>query len=241
MEPNASNVKTFYNNFAEKQRSIGINERLLGLCHRLEKHLKKRNKELQILELGCGIGDFSRLILKKFKPSLLEGIDISDKSVAMAAKDLPQARFSALDITIPFETRQKANVITLMDVLEHVPEDHHSKVFQNIVANSTTDAMLFVNIPNPELIAYEHQHHPDRLQVIDQALDIPQLIQHLDQAGFRLRSLETWTGWIKNDYVFMFFEKKAAFNEQFVAKERSVIQKIKHRLYMQIQTLRYNR
>ena len=43
-----------------------------------------------ILELGCGTGNFTRLLRNKFKPARLKAMDISQEMVAVCRKKLPE-------------------------------------------------------------------------------------------------------------------------------------------------------
>ncbi len=77
-------VEKFYNTFKEHQNKLGVNIR-----HRtIFKNLKKQGlkTDSQVLEIGCGIGTVSSLILKYIIKGKFVGVDISAESILLAKK-----------------------------------------------------------------------------------------------------------------------------------------------------------
>ena len=79
-------VSQFYDQFSERQIKIGVNERLIFLFKQLKKlGLTKKSK---ILELGCGVGAFTYLLSKKVEKGYIEAVDLSEKSIENAQKNI---------------------------------------------------------------------------------------------------------------------------------------------------------
>ena len=76
---------------------------------------------------------------------------------------------------------------------------------------------LLINIPHPRLIEHYHRHEPAALQVVDQAVELAPLAQHLAAAGLALHSLDTYSLWREDDYQFLVIRRQAAFTNQAVA------------------------
>jgi trans-aconitate 2-methyltransferase len=77
-------VEDFYNQFKEHQKKLGINIR-----HRtILKNLKKAGltPTMNVLEIGCGIGTVSHLILQFIRKGHFVGVDISPESISQARK-----------------------------------------------------------------------------------------------------------------------------------------------------------
>ena len=89
-------------------------------------------------------------------------------------------------------------MITLMDVIEHIPLEHHAELFANLAKIATEKTNILINIPNPQYIGYARINHPESLQVIDQEVELFTLMQHLEQSGLELIYFEKY-GYIQHD------------------------------------------
>src|SRR5687767_6513941 len=77
-------VEEFYDSYREKQKNIGVNIRHRTIFKKLkELGLKPDSK---VLEVGCGIGTVSGLIIKHVTAGHFTGADISPESIEMANK-----------------------------------------------------------------------------------------------------------------------------------------------------------
>jgi cyclopropane fatty-acyl-phospholipid synthase-like methyltransferase len=85
------------------------------------------------------------------------------------------------------------------DVLEHIPVDQHSRLFQNIQKHAHPDSVIFIHIPAPRYLQWMIENEPEKLQVIDQPLDTGELVKTLTANGFYLEKMETYG---------LFFEEK---------------------------------
>lgn len=73
-----------YNDFADTHPKSSANERLISLYKRLfELGLKS---DSTVLELGCGVGNFTKLLAKRVKRGIIEAVDLSEKSIEAAKK-----------------------------------------------------------------------------------------------------------------------------------------------------------
>ncbi|MCW3076152.1 MAG: hypothetical protein JWO32_761, partial [Bacteroidetes bacterium] len=80
-------VENFYNSYKEKQKKIGVNIRHRTILKNLKSvGLKSDSK---VLEIGCGIGTVSGLIIKSIPEGKFTGVDISSESIEMAKKLYP--------------------------------------------------------------------------------------------------------------------------------------------------------
>ena len=79
-------IAEFYDEYVQRQLKIGANERLISLYKRLMGlGLKEDSK---VLELGCGVGIFTKLLTKKVSSGIIEAVDLSEKSVTVAKTEL---------------------------------------------------------------------------------------------------------------------------------------------------------
>ena len=216
---------TFYDNFIAYQAESGINDRIHGLYRRVCRHGLTDNSS--ILEIGCGIGAMTFLLLRKATKGIIEATDISPKSIEFAKKNLraPNLKLSTADI-LTFEPQSKIfDRVLLFDVLEHIPLEKHSFIFQRISQWMTDESLLLINIPNPAYILYDQRHSPQTLQETDQPVFIPGLSAALESASFDIIFLETYSVWVKEDYQFMVVRKRKEFREQLLINNRNLFEK----------------
>ena len=83
-------ISEFYDEYVQRQLKIGANERLISLYKRLVN--LGLNESSRVLELGCGVGIFTKLLSKKISTGIIEAADLSEKSIAVA-KDQKEGKW----------------------------------------------------------------------------------------------------------------------------------------------------
>ena len=215
----------FYDNFIAYQVKSGINERIVGLYKRLCRTGIHSNSS--VLEIGCGIGTLTWLLLRRIGKGTIEAMDLSPQSIEFAKKYLrvPNLFLSAADI-LQFEPRSREfDRILLFDVIEHIPVEKHELLFQRLSQWMHDDSLLLINIPNPGYILYDQKNNPGVLQEIDQPVYIAPLATALASASLDIVKVETWSVWVRDDYQFYTVKKKKDFEEHFLSRDRNFLQK----------------
>ncbi|MFN5675116.1 MAG: class I SAM-dependent methyltransferase [Bacteroidota bacterium] len=161
-----------------------------------------------ILEIGCGIGTVSSLILPYNPKGHYTAVDISPDSIALAKQHLSHfkhASFVVSDMS-DFKSEWRYNWMVLPDVLEHIPVSLHPMVFKTLQAHAAPHCRILIHIPHPERIRWLHQHQAQSLQIIDQDLNIVELIQALQSCGFEMSYFNEYALHHKPyDYITMVF------------------------------------
>jgi cyclopropane fatty-acyl-phospholipid synthase-like methyltransferase len=207
MEINKENVVSFYDQFAEKQAKIGINSRHLSILDIvMEAGLAPTHS---ILEVGCGIGTVSHLLAYQVKKGEVLAVDISPESISKAKeiwKDQSNLQFEVSDMSDFDKPNKTFDFFVFPDVLEHIPLDQHSRLFQNIQKHSHSESVVIIHIPAPRYLKWMIENEPQKLQVIDQPLDSGDLIKSLTSSGFYLDKMETYSIFFKEkDYQYFVF------------------------------------
>ena len=201
-------VEEFYNTFKDHQKKLGINIR-----HRtIFKNLKTAGVKpgSNVIEIGCGIGTVSSLILKYVTKGRFVGVDISNESISLA-KTLNAAHKNAEFIVNDmrsFSHAVKFDFVVLPDVLEHIPVEQHSALFETLGKVTTDNAVVLINIPEPNCLNWIRENHPEKLQIIDQSLSMQELLNNSYPYGFKLYSLQPYClQYTQPDYVSIVLKK----------------------------------
>lgn len=200
-------VTEYYDKFKEHQKDLGVNVR-----HRtIFKNLKKAGlkADSKVLEIGCGIGTVSSLILKFISAGKFVGVDISPESIALAKKwnVYNNAEFLVSDMS-DFNHSIKFDFVVLPDVLEHIPVEQHNNLFKVISSVTTKDATVLINIPEPNCLNWIRKNAPEKLQIIDQSLSMQDLLNNCYPHGFKLYSMNSYNLQYKEpDYTSVVLKK----------------------------------
>jgi trans-aconitate 2-methyltransferase len=126
-------------------------------------------------DLGCGPGNSTALLQRRFPDAAIIGIDSSADMIAAARKRLPQAPFAVADIAAwtdagPFD------VILANASLQWVPD--HAALFPRLVAKLAPGGVLAVQMP-------DNLDEPAHRLMRDVAADGPWAAKLTDAAGAR--------------------------------------------------------
>lgn len=234
-------ISQFYDDFVEAQVKTGANERLISLYKRL--FALGLQSDSKILELGCGVGAFTKLLSRRVKKGVIEAVDLSEKSIEAAQKlfsDKENIILVSADVVKYTPQNRDFNFVTLMDVIEHIPLNQHGNLFRQISTYTNENSLVCINIPNPEYIEYTRVHEPEKLQILDQSVQLLPLLQHLEGVGFELIFFEKYSIWVREDYHFLVFRKRFPFELRHLKDERKFSEKVINKIERNIDRLRYS-
>jgi cyclopropane fatty-acyl-phospholipid synthase-like methyltransferase len=201
-------VKEYYDTFKEHQKQLGINIRHRTIFKNLKSAGLKPNSN--VLEIGCGIGTVSNLILKYITEGSFVGLDISPESINMAKNFNAfhkNAEFMVNDMS-NFTHKTKFDFVVFPDVLEHIPVEQHANIFETVSKLTTPDAVILINIPEPNYLNWVRENDPKKLQIIDQSLSMQDLLNNVYPYGFKLYSMNPYSlHYDVNDYLSIVLKK----------------------------------
>lgn len=131
---------------------LGAGEQTVAKVRQFEKNYKRffpTDKEDGILDIGPGKGEMLTC-LKRLGYNNLQAVDIS-ASVVHYIKELGFNGFIANDLPT-FLKGQKYSLITMCDVVEHIPKSQIVEIMTAVRKALTPDGVLIVQVPNMQSI-----------------------------------------------------------------------------------------
>ncbi|HEY9767603.1 MAG TPA: class I SAM-dependent methyltransferase [Coleofasciculaceae cyanobacterium] len=232
----STEVKQFYDNFTNTrmlQYKLDGNPRIDKAVKLISGYL---TPDSNILDIGCGIGIVPEQIARQLKQGRILACDLGENNINYARQTVSsdQIEFFNVNVVENFEAiRNKlsapVDLVTMVDVIEHLPPDSYDGLFNNLSQVTSDRAKLILTYPSPEYQVYLQQHNPQELQIIDEVIEINNLMQFADKYGFTLAYFTYIDVWKKNQYIHCVFSKNIACTP--ISKKgvsRKIQRKIKH-------------
>ncbi len=224
-------IGNWYNSFSNKQLKTGINLRHYRIMDFLiESGLQKNSN---VLDVGCGIGTLTNLICKYISKGTIDAIDISSGSIDILKKRLyryKQVEASALDI-LNFKSSKIYDFIILPDVLEHIPIQKHQELFNLFSKHMNQESTICINIPHPKALDFIRMTNPNKLQIIDQSLDLKDLLNNIYPNNLILINYISYSLFSnENDYIFISLKKNKEVTLTKLPKSKIILRKLLFRL-----------
>jgi ubiquinone/menaquinone biosynthesis C-methylase UbiE len=152
-------VKTGYNRCAKEyssNRDLFKNQKYLK---NLSKLLSKGSK---ILDIGCGSGiPIDKYLLEQ--EFNVTGIDISEKQIKLAKKNLPQGKFFVKDMSeIDFPASSFDAVVSFYAIF-HVPREEHFALLKKLYALLKSKGYLLVTMGSSDWEGTEDDFHGEKM------------------------------------------------------------------------------
>jgi 2-polyprenyl-3-methyl-5-hydroxy-6-metoxy-1,4-benzoquinol methylase len=168
-----------------------------------------------ILDVGCGIGIATEAMAKRARNVV--GVDISEQNVQYARETvrLPNVSFYPMDIVHDAERLKSVlptapTIVTLCDVIEHIPASDRRTLFKNVRAICSEDATLLLTFPSAFYQQFLAEEAPHELQIIDNIIGPDQLCTEAATAGFSMTYFALVDVWRRAQYAHCAFEGGAA-------------------------------
>jgi trans-aconitate methyltransferase len=201
-QASSTEVSDFYDEFAERQTRVGVNRRHESIVDWLRRFGLRPDDS--VLELGCGVGTVTQLLAEELPGGSILGIDLSPHSIAAARERLgahENVRLMAADVAAA-DVDGEYDVVLLPDVIEHIPLERHDALFDRVASWVKPGGFVLLHYPNPHHLEWFHEHHPERLQIVDQPIHADALLAVAYRHGLHLDYYERYSIWFREgDYV----------------------------------------
>lgn len=194
-------VSDFYDDFVDyelaylrhpNRRHRRVREHLRPLLHRNPK---------AALDVGCGIGLMSAWLARNV-PRVV-GVDVSPRSIEVCRQLNPSGEFRVC--ALPHERLPPGpfDLITFVDVLEHLQPSQLGPVFERVREVIAEDGVVAINLPS-RLFA---QKEDIQRQIIDEAVPVDEIVAAAAAIGMEPLTLSRYGVATANQYVFCAFSR----------------------------------
>jgi cyclopropane fatty-acyl-phospholipid synthase-like methyltransferase len=203
-----NDAKGYYNSRAAQfvKDYLYGNQRVLAAMKFAISQLGHRSQIHRLLDIGCGLGWTTFEMARHFPHADVQGLDMSDKLMELAKRlfHLPNLTYGKVDVlspdVLPFK-ETLFDVILLIDVYEHVPQNlrpvFHDMINRMLMAKGT----IIITIPSPGHQANLYSKQPDDLQPVDEVVTLMDLLTFADNIGANLHHFSYQNIWETDDYV----------------------------------------
>ena len=217
-----SDIAGFYDEFSRRLVSgyVTGNPRIEHALQFATGHLPDLAESL--LEIGCGVGETTSRLCSHRPDLRAVGVDISPQNIATAQQlfaPSTEATFLVSDLTQAVEGGP-FDVVTLLDVYEHIPSDSRRSFHQNLGQSMSDRSRLIVTCPSYLHQDHLHKNQPDGLQIVDETIGPEELLRLASDLGGHLSHLHYESVWRTNDYVYAIIDRQM--NYQWKPKPRGL-------------------
>jgi 2-polyprenyl-3-methyl-5-hydroxy-6-metoxy-1,4-benzoquinol methylase len=144
-------------------------------------------QDLRIADVGCGAGTLTDY-LTRYRSVV--GVDFSRPAIATARRCAPGPAF--LPGGLEALPDRRYDLITLFDVLEHIPVRDRPRFVADIAARLAPDGLLFCSTPHPASTRRRKLLEDPTLQIIDEEVELSRVMEEAATAGLQLLSFTTY-------------------------------------------------
>ncbi len=167
------------------------------------RYLKNRLKNFiqpgsTVLDLGCGIGITTEHI-KSLGVKEVTGVDLSPELINYAQATVKDIEFIAQDITT-LELNRQYDVITLCDVMEHVPRERYEALFRVIRNHLGVNGVVYIAVPDPDYLDLIRKYMPKKLQIIDNSVTFEEMTALCRQNDLYIKFYNIYNIFIDKEY-----------------------------------------
>lgn len=237
-------MKSFYDDFLESQMLEYRISGNLRIDRATDRILDFVCSESNVLDVGCGIGISAERVSGVVEEGHVWAFDISERNIWYAQETVDRSNITFFEADVS-EDKQKiqeildepVDVVTLVDVIEHIPKKEHKELFRFLYSVMSDQSFVVLTYPSPQFQEYLKEFDPDSLQIIDQVIDREKLLRTVQPIGFSLRHYSLETIWKRNQYVHCVLQTDRTLGEP-RCDQPSFVERIQGRLQKLVRPLR---
>ncbi len=156
----------------------------------------------QVLDIGCGFGQISWQMAGRWPSARVTGMDISPRSIALASKVFAGANLAYSTASFAEVDRGRGyDLITLIDVYEHIADAARAGFDAQLARVLAPDGVMILTFPTPAYQRLLREAQPEKLQPIDEDIDLMTIQALAAATGTRLVLYREQGIWLSGDYA----------------------------------------
>ena len=156
----------------------------------------------RILEVGCGIGDIVWRMSQRWMRSHVVGLDVSQRSLRLAEALFGESRISFCEgPLVKGRLSGSFDLIVLMDVYEHIGVENRRELHEAIKELKNEHTRIVLAFPTPRHLAWLKIHQPNRIQPIDEDINIETMSVLAHDTGTDVLCYKEVGVWHEGDYA----------------------------------------
>jgi cyclopropane fatty-acyl-phospholipid synthase-like methyltransferase len=164
----------------------------------------------RILDIGCGFGQISWQMAARWPLAHVTGLDISPRSISLAATVFQSANLSyATSALDAIEHAGGYDLITMIDVYEHIARADRPQFNASLARLVSANGVIVVTSPTPQYQQHLRRDHPDRLQPVDEDIDLRVLTDLAEATRSRIAFFREHSIWMAGDYEHVVLTRSA--------------------------------
>lgn len=209
---NKDKIARFYDDFSKDHLLNDYNK--INLRHKALKTFCKSfiRPHFFILEAGCGVGGitgFLSSISKKITAADISPLNIETAKQFVKASNVEFLVSDFFDLT--FNHQIEFDAILFLDVLEHIPPEKRSQLWSKTRDLLKPNGIILLSFPSPEFQNYLQKNHKEKLQIIDECIEIDELLQ---ESKMKLKYFNYVDVFEKNQYIHVVLSKNIEYTAE---------------------------
>lgn len=178
------------------------------------------SREMNVLEIGCGIGIISERIARRVRHGRVWACDLSPANIAFARRTVirDNVEFFVCDVLDEFgdvlKRTRAVDLVVMVDVLEHLPSDRHEELFSRLGELLTSSSTVIVTAPSAEYQEHLRRMEPEKLQPIDESIGPCDMERLARYAGLHLSLFQKVDVWRRGQYVHFIMGREDSYLEE---------------------------
>jgi trans-aconitate 2-methyltransferase len=201
-------VRAFYDEFSVSRMTGYLRKPNLRIERAIERILPFVSSDSTVLEIGCGIGLVTERIAEVAVDGAVWACDISETNIQQASERVtaPNVYFRRGDVLRDFDALRAwiprpPQLVVMVDVIEHLALAHHAALLWNLATLVRRDAAVILTFPSPQYQRHLREASPDKLQIVDEMVELEPLLSIATANGFHLKHFSLEDVWLRNQYV----------------------------------------
>jgi len=174
-----------------------------------------------ILEVGCGMGNVSSRMHKRWPNANIIGIDISTLSIQIAQKLFANDKLTFRETILTPDTfkDEQFDLIVFMDVYEHIAVNDRPDVHAALLKLLRNKGRIILSVPTPHNLKWSLINKPETMQPVDEHISYEVIGKLAADTGTEVISYQLKNVWNVGDYAHIVLEKNNDFEAAFFASK----------------------